>query len=201
MTEPKESPAAQAVGLEVTHDGEATGVPRERCCVCRNPTNYWYAPKDVALCVNCAKVEQPMSGMSTMQQDKPTPWVCPWDICTHEQAQECRANKLTLKSKRGCGTYFTPAATPDEARAIVWRAVQREQLEEDIARKEALLERAADALTGMNLQVGSIVSAEGSSLVLRMPSAAFAAAATARDAIRTELAGPQEGVKAQGGET
>jgi hypothetical protein len=56
MTEPKESPAAQAVGLEVTHDGEATGVPRERCCVCRNPTNYWYAPKDVALCVNCAKV-------------------------------------------------------------------------------------------------------------------------------------------------
>lgn len=43
------------MALKVTHDGEAPGEVRERCCLCRAPTNYWYTPKDVALCTACAK--------------------------------------------------------------------------------------------------------------------------------------------------
>lgn len=27
----------------------------EHCCLCRVPTRFWYKPKDVALCVDCAK--------------------------------------------------------------------------------------------------------------------------------------------------
>lgn len=26
----------------------------ENCCICREPTYYWYQPKDVALCKKCA---------------------------------------------------------------------------------------------------------------------------------------------------
>lgn len=43
------------MALKVTHDGEAPGEVRERCCMCRAFTNYWYTPKDVALCQDCAK--------------------------------------------------------------------------------------------------------------------------------------------------
>lgn len=50
----------------------------------------------------------------------PGPWVCPWAICSHDQAQECRANVETKgKRLRGCGTYFPADTTPDEARAQV----------------------------------------------------------------------------------
>jgi predicted amidophosphoribosyltransferase len=27
----------------------------ENCCICRESTEFWYQPKDVALCKNCAK--------------------------------------------------------------------------------------------------------------------------------------------------
>jgi hypothetical protein len=27
----------------------------ENCCICREPTYFWYRPKDVALCKSCAK--------------------------------------------------------------------------------------------------------------------------------------------------
>ena len=47
--------AVKAMNLKVTHDGERPGEVRERCCMCRAHTNYWYAPKDVALCQVCAK--------------------------------------------------------------------------------------------------------------------------------------------------
>ena len=34
------------------------GPPYEKCCICRQPAPYWYAPKDVAVCKKCAdKVE------------------------------------------------------------------------------------------------------------------------------------------------
>jgi hypothetical protein len=29
--------------------------PFERCCICREPTPFWYTPKDVALCRACAR--------------------------------------------------------------------------------------------------------------------------------------------------
>ena len=43
------------MALKVVHDGEAPGALRENCCICRTKTNYWYEPKDVALCEHCAK--------------------------------------------------------------------------------------------------------------------------------------------------
>jgi hypothetical protein len=39
------------MSLKVTHDGE-TGPIKERCCMCRCPTNYWHK-SDVALCLHC----------------------------------------------------------------------------------------------------------------------------------------------------
>ena len=43
------------MALKVVHDGEAPGALRENCCMCRTKTNYWYEPKDIALCEHCAK--------------------------------------------------------------------------------------------------------------------------------------------------
>lgn len=43
------------MALKVVHDGEAPGALRENCCICRAKTNYWYEPKDIALCEHCAK--------------------------------------------------------------------------------------------------------------------------------------------------
>ena len=43
------------MALKVVHDGEAPGALRENCCICRTKTNYWYEPKDIALCEHCAK--------------------------------------------------------------------------------------------------------------------------------------------------
>ena len=36
-----------------SHDGD-----REHCCFCKTPTSYWYAPKDVAVCLKCAKTHK-----------------------------------------------------------------------------------------------------------------------------------------------
>lgn len=44
----------QLLGLVVTHDGEPSWAPREACCVCREPTHFWYVPLDIALCQSCA---------------------------------------------------------------------------------------------------------------------------------------------------
>lgn len=43
------------MGLKITHDGETAREARERCCICRRETNFWYTPKDVALCPSCAR--------------------------------------------------------------------------------------------------------------------------------------------------
>ena len=43
------------MALKVVHDGESHGALRENCCICRTKTNYWYKPKDIALCEHCAK--------------------------------------------------------------------------------------------------------------------------------------------------
>lgn len=40
--------------LELTHDGEPRSEVAERCCFCRKPTRFWFAPKDVAVCSSCA---------------------------------------------------------------------------------------------------------------------------------------------------
>ena len=31
----------------------------EHCCFCRKPTRFWYLPKDVACCQQCAKKAEP----------------------------------------------------------------------------------------------------------------------------------------------
>lgn len=33
----------------------------ERCCVCRKQTRYWFTPKDIALCLDCAETATPES--------------------------------------------------------------------------------------------------------------------------------------------
>lgn len=33
---------------------EAFGI--EHCCVCDQPTKFWYTPKDIALCPSCAQI-------------------------------------------------------------------------------------------------------------------------------------------------
>jgi len=43
------------IGVTVSHDGWAAHLPKEYCCKCQSETNYWYTPKDVALCQECAK--------------------------------------------------------------------------------------------------------------------------------------------------
>jgi hypothetical protein len=42
------------MAIKVTHDGESTWFPRENCAFCRRPTNFWFEPKDVAVCEPCA---------------------------------------------------------------------------------------------------------------------------------------------------
>jgi hypothetical protein len=39
--------------LKVHHDGEKPGELQERCCMCREFTNFWHS-SDVALCTDCA---------------------------------------------------------------------------------------------------------------------------------------------------
>ena len=43
------------MSLKLTHDGSSPGDVQERCCMCRAPTRWWYAPADVALCPPCGK--------------------------------------------------------------------------------------------------------------------------------------------------
>lgn len=50
---------------------------------------------------------------------EPQPWVCPWGICNHKQAQECRAAMGNTKRTRGCGSYFPPGTTLEQAKAII----------------------------------------------------------------------------------
>lgn len=46
--------------IEVTlEDPDVGSLDLERCCLCRAPTAYWYAPKDVACCQACAKSATP----------------------------------------------------------------------------------------------------------------------------------------------
>lgn len=35
------------------------GPPYEHCCFCFRPSKYWYAPKDVAVCTECAETRSP----------------------------------------------------------------------------------------------------------------------------------------------
>lgn len=37
--------------IKLTRD--RIGPPYERCCLCRKPTPWWYAPNDVAVCKTC----------------------------------------------------------------------------------------------------------------------------------------------------
>jgi hypothetical protein len=39
--------------------GELDPMAAERCCFCRHHTRYWYVPKDVACCPECAQHAEP----------------------------------------------------------------------------------------------------------------------------------------------
>jgi predicted amidophosphoribosyltransferase len=46
--------------IEVTKESaEMSVLPLELCCLCWQPTPYWYMPKDVACCQTCAEVATP----------------------------------------------------------------------------------------------------------------------------------------------
>lgn len=46
--------------IEVSLEPEpAVWATVEHCCFCREPTRYWYTPKDVACCQKCAAHAQP----------------------------------------------------------------------------------------------------------------------------------------------
>lgn len=46
--------------IEVTKESaEMSAWPLELCCLCWQPTPYWYTPKDVACCEACAKDAAP----------------------------------------------------------------------------------------------------------------------------------------------
>lgn len=65
---------------------------------------------------------RPRSALSEgLGSDGVTAWVCPWGICTHDQAQACRAEMRTTKRRRGCGTYFQAGTTPAEAKQLIRR--------------------------------------------------------------------------------
>ncbi len=48
-----------------------------------------------------------------------TPWVCPWAICNHYEAQACRAMNGTTKLTRGCGSRFPQGTTLEQAKAAI----------------------------------------------------------------------------------
>lgn len=41
--------------FKVIHDGTGRFDPPENCAFCRTPTRFWYRPRDVAVCAECAK--------------------------------------------------------------------------------------------------------------------------------------------------
>ena len=43
------------MAIPVTHDQDDADGIAERCCFCRDKTRYWFLPKDVAVCPECAK--------------------------------------------------------------------------------------------------------------------------------------------------
>jgi hypothetical protein len=45
-----------------------------------------------------------------------TAWVCPWGICNHTQAQECRAE---MRPKNGCGGRFPAGTTLERAKQMI----------------------------------------------------------------------------------
>ena len=49
------------------------------------------------------------------------PWVCPWGICGHADAQHCRSMNGNSKMTRGCGSRFAPGTTLEQAKAMIGR--------------------------------------------------------------------------------
>ena len=47
------------MAIELTHDNFPPSEPPEHCCFCYCRTRTWYAPKDVAVCFQCAEFMSP----------------------------------------------------------------------------------------------------------------------------------------------
>lgn len=45
------------MSITVVHDGTGENDVRERCAFCRAKTRYWFAPKDVAVCLACSEIK------------------------------------------------------------------------------------------------------------------------------------------------
>jgi hypothetical protein len=43
-------------------------------------------------------------------------WICPWALCSHDQAQACRAERLPSK---GCGGRFPEGTTLEQAKQMI----------------------------------------------------------------------------------
>lgn len=54
--------------------------------------------------------------VSTEVKPARAPWVCPWKICTHSQAQACRQ---VMRPRAGCGGRFPEGTTLEQAMQMI----------------------------------------------------------------------------------
>lgn len=72
--------------IEVTKQEDAHETPlhwQEYCCFCRKKTIYWYTPKDVACCQDCATRAEPKDVPSKKQ------WCRREDIVSKGESHDC----------------------------------------------------------------------------------------------------------------
>lgn len=72
--------------IGVKHDGEHAYSPAENCVFCDLPTRYWYVPKDVPVCPDCAKeaeaheVPNKRDWLISQGVNLPADWKCNADL-------------------------------------------------------------------------------------------------------------------------
>lgn len=71
--------------IKVVKDDAGPQEPKESCALCTRPTNYWYEPRDVAVCQECAKTAS-VADVPTKREwliangdTLPESWVCDAD--------------------------------------------------------------------------------------------------------------------------
>lgn len=133
------------MALKVVHDGEAPGALRENCCICRTKTNYWYEPKDIALCEHCAKTTKRVA-LPTKEE-----WCAKEDAIfkqknTHWMPMALSDDLEALAKRHGALSYRNRADTQNPA--FGFSVAGLESLLAEVRKSDdALLQAALDALT------------------------------------------------------
>ena len=133
------------MALKVVHDGEAPGALRENCCICRTKTNYWYEPKDIALCEHCAKTTKRVA-LPTKEE-----WCAKENAIfkqknTHWMPMALSDDLEALAKRHGALSYRNRADTQNPA--FGFSVAGLESLLAEVRKQDdALLQAALDALT------------------------------------------------------